>query len=556
MNRATILAMAMAIGTCGAASGSISVQLEIAPTRVWSFEPVLVLYSVQNAGPVDVVLPVDLEGEMGYLEYREAGTDAWYSTDLAVAKSSGSASRADHLAPGQSRLALVDAGYHFGPEGRYDIRVRIWSGGECIVDRASANSRGDAPEDRRELVSCTPAQLESEVAVVEVVRPSSEYDRQAWEFLGRPKRLPFVFAERFKELVERYPRSRYTYGAAFRANRFEDAIRLQPENPLNSSLAAYLAGLRLLLRKCCDLPDPAPETARVLALLPTRLRQYVSQQEQRRLARCTGAGAEPCAQGTGKKTPPGERVEAASSDAGAHEQNDISSASHAQAHRSNSWTSSMTGVESQSVGTFSASMGFKQRLLLSASPSARVHWLSLPYVYEPLDVGTLGVVDAEDLCQDAGEGGGVSAVLRWNEATSTIVEHLCGNPSPFALLEGLAYGIRRLPNWSLSANLAGGHDDAFTHSIPATGGSQLSWISVPYHIKDAGNQSPVTAEGLCQQVGSSEVLAIVRFDSSAGSYRAYGCGSAFESPFPIAAGEGFGVINRGSQTISWQPIHY
>ena len=556
MNRATILAMAMAIGICGAASGNISVQLEIAPTRVWSFEPVLVLYSIQNTGPVDIVLPVDLEGEMGYLEYREAGTDDWYSTNLAVSKISGSASRADRLVSGGSRLALVSAGYHFGLEGRYDIRVRIWSGGECVVDRASAYSRGDAPEDRRELVSCTPAQLESEVATVQVTRPSGDEDRQAWEFLGRPERTPFVVGERYAELVERFPKSSYTYAAAFHAHRFEDAVRLQPEHPLNNHVAAYLAGLRSSVQSCCALPEVKPETARVLAALPAQLRQYVSQQGQARLARCTSADAEPCAQGTAQGAPPGGRVEAESSDAGVDEQNGLSSASRAQATRSNSWTSSMSGVESQSVGTFSASMGFKQRLLLSASPSSSVHWLSLPYRYEPVDVGTLGVVDAEDLCQDAGEGGGISAILRWNEATSTIVEHPCGNPSPFALLEGLAYGIRRLPNWSLSASLAGGHDAAFTHSIPATGGSQLSWVSIPYHIKNATNQSRVTAEGLCQQIGNSEVLAIVRYDATAGVYGAHGCGSVFEPPFLVTAGEAFGLVNRGSQTISWQPLHY
>jgi hypothetical protein len=66
----------------------------------------------------------------------------------------------------------------------------------------------------------------------------------------------------------------------------------------------------------------------------------------------------------------------------------------------------------------------------------------------------------------------------------------------------------------------------------------------------------VTAEGLCQQIGASELLAIVRYDSAAGAYRAYGCGSTFESPFQVDTVEGLGLVNRGSQSISWQPLHY
>ena len=86
----------------------------------------------------------------------------------------------------------------------------------------------------------------------------------------------------------------------------------------------------------------------------------------------------------------------------------------------------------------------------------------------------------------------------------------------------------------------------------------MTWISVPYHLQvpENGGTLRVTAEDLCRQIGSAEVLAILRWDEASASYRAYGCGSSFEAPFEIERGQGYGVVNRPGQTIDWQPLHY
>jgi hypothetical protein len=202
-------------------------------------------------------------------------------------------------------------------------------------------------------------------------------------------------------------------------------------------------------------------------------------------------------------------------------------------------------------------MAFKLPVHLSATPDAGLYWLSVPYRYDPVDVGLPSVVDAEDFCQDLSSTA-IEAVLRWDEPTATFVEHLCGGTTPFPLAPGTGYAIRTLPNYSVSDYLTGGHDDDFIYSILPSGGSQLSWLSVPYHLQIPAKGSALrfTAEDLCRQIGASEVAAIVRWNEEIGAYEAYGCGSELQAPFEIPRGRSVGVINRTGETIDWQPIHF
>jgi hypothetical protein len=203
-----------------------------------------------------------------------------------------------------------------------------------------------------------------------------------------------------------------------------------------------------------------------------------------------------------------------------------------------------------------ANMGFTRSVSSLSDPGPGIYWLSLPYRYTPEDVGLPAVVDAEDLCQDLGSEG-VDAVLRWDEPSSTFVEHPCGGGAPFVLTVGTGYGVRLLPEWYPFANLAGGHDDDFEYSIPPTAGGQLSWLSVPYHLRipENGSDPTIDAEDLCTQIGASEVFAIVRRVEPAGVYEAYGCGSVLQPPFEIVRGQSYGVVNRPGQAITWQPDH-
>lgn len=216
---------------------------------------------------------------------------------------------------------------------------------------------------------------------------------------------------------------------------------------------------------------------------------------------------------------------------------------------------SMASTASSQVAV---TMGFTRQFNFPPTTGPNLHWVSLPWVYEPVDVGTIGTLDAEDLCQDLGGEATVGSVLLWNEASSTFTEHACGAGSPFALVEGTAYGIRNAPGATILGAVAGVHDNSFTYSIAPSGGSQLSWLSVPYHLRipERYGDLLVTAEDLCRQIGSSEVLAIIRWDEPSAAYHAFGCGSDLEAPFEIERGTAYGVVNRTSQTVTWQPIHY
>lgn len=206
----------------------------------------------------------------------------------------------------------------------------------------------------------------------------------------------------------------------------------------------------------------------------------------------------------------------------------------------------------------SATMGFTRQFYFPAAAGTNLHWIALPWRYQPQDVGTAGILDAEDLCQDLGGEETIAAVVRWNEPSSTLVEHPCGGENPFPVSQGVGYALRNATGQTIQGAVAGAHDNVFSYSLAPSGGSQLSWLSVPYHLRIPENEGDlrVTAEDLCRQIGSSEVLAIIRWDEVSATYKAHGCGSAFQPPFEIVRGKAYGVINRVGQTIEWQPIHY
>ncbi|HYC58175.1 MAG TPA: hypothetical protein VEK79_01280 [Thermoanaerobaculia bacterium] len=201
-------------------------------------------------------------------------------------------------------------------------------------------------------------------------------------------------------------------------------------------------------------------------------------------------------------------------------------------------------------------MGF--RVSFRLQPSGFSNWISVPYFYSPEDFGTPSVVDVEDLCRDLGSPSTVASVMRWDEASSTFVSWTCGDTgTPFTLVKGTAYGVVNAPGEIVEASLLGAHDNVFAFDMPATAGSNLSWISIPYHhkIPDLAPPSGVDAADVCASIGSA-ATAIIRRDATTGMYIAYACASTLDTPFPIAIGTGYGVINSPGQPIAWQvPIY-
>ena len=203
-----------------------------------------------------------------------------------------------------------------------------------------------------------------------------------------------------------------------------------------------------------------------------------------------------------------------------------------------------------SIPASASNMGVALRMQLSWTPQ-QLHFISLPYLFTP--------ATAEALCQDLGGSGHVSSILRWDDVTSTFVEYSCGSGAgDFALDEGTGYGVRVRTGGSIDALVVGIHDDTFEFDYSPGSGSNLHWISLPYHLAlpDVGGLEDVTdAEDLCIQVGP-ELFSVLRWNEAAGRYQAYLCGSEFSEPFELEQGVGYGLINVDGETVSWQPTHY
>lgn len=197
-----------------------------------------------------------------------------------------------------------------------------------------------------------------------------------------------------------------------------------------------------------------------------------------------------------------------------------------------------------------STMAFALRLQLAAS-GERLHFVALPYQYVP--------ATAEALCTDLGGSATVAEVLRWDEGTSRFVVHPCGTGlENFALAEGLAYGVRTAIGQAVDALIVGIHDPAFTYSLTPGPGSNLTWVSVPYHaaLLDLGGvDGEIDAEDLCREVGEG-LFAVVRWDEAASVYEAHVCGSVFGQPFLLDIGQGYGLVNADGQTVEWLPAHY
>jgi hypothetical protein len=197
-----------------------------------------------------------------------------------------------------------------------------------------------------------------------------------------------------------------------------------------------------------------------------------------------------------------------------------------------------------------SNMAFALRLQVGGG-GQELRFVALPYEYAPST--------AEELCADLGESA-VAEVFRWDEAASVFVVHPCGTGAEdFTLAEGVAYGVRTVAGQAINALLVGAHDAAFTLTLAPGVGSNLSWVSPPYHaaIPDrAGILGVADAEDLCLAIGEETVFAIVRWDETQSAYTAHVCGSVFDEGFELTVGEGYGLVNAEGQDISWQPEHY
>lgn len=246
------------------------------------------------------------------------------------------------------------------------------------------------------------------------------------------------------------------------------------------------------------------------------------------------------------------------------------------------------------IGSAGASnMAFLVRYQLTYSSSgSNLHWVSIPYHYQPPDANGNSVVDAEDLAQDLQprDSGytrpcdastnpcAVYQVWHWDEASGAYETWRAGSSfgTPFQLQPGESYG---LDIQAVGANT--------THLLELTGGNdpsfQLQYCFDPsannYHrfslppnlmISDVNGNGQLDAEDLGQAMGGPDwIYQIRRYVTSTGLEESWRVGSAFGTPFTIDPKEGYvldltcpntsgGCAVPGSDpcTWSWSPPHY
>ena len=235
----------------------------------------------------------------------------------------------------------------------------------------------------------------------------------------------------------------------------------------------------------------------------------------------------------------------------------------------------------------------RYQLTYDAGGASNLHWVSIPYHYQPPDVNGNGVVDAEDLIQDlqpraytrpcqVGSSGpdvcAVYQVWRWDESTGSYQTYRLNDfgTGLFTLTPGEAYGLDIQAvgsNTTHDLELVGGNDPTFQLQYcfdPSADNSH--WFSLPPNlmIPDSNGNGQVDAEDLGQAMGGPDwIYQIRRYDTATGLQQVWRVGSAFGTPFTIDATEGYildltcpntsgGCTSPGSDpcTWTWSPPHY
>jgi len=282
-----------------AASGEIQLEILAAPERVYSYEPVPVVYEARNEGSVGVAIPAEGCGGLGgYLEVGPAAE----SLEIPFLVNDCVPDRVAWLEPGERWLFLQDVTP--GEEGQFEIQAVLRSRGACTGRPAGPHRKlikltgsvgagiPGAPYE------CWESDVRSQRIAVTVEVPTTAEDRSAAEFLAleRPnwkRNWKRQLSSMYRELFERFPTSHYTYAAARAGADFPamvNVVVLQPDNPLNPWIAGAMAAQLAQRRHPCappyrerlvDSSDLAERFERVNAAYPPPkpLQDYLRQLE-------------------------------------------------------------------------------------------------------------------------------------------------------------------------------------------------------------------------------------------------------------------------------------
>lgn len=280
-------------------------QLEVAildyPEYVYTHQPIYVTYEVRNIGALPEVVPIGECSQHGV--YLETSADVDGSPYRSIWMLSHCSYRLRTLSPGERYLRHEVL--RSGSVGRtLWIRAFARSSGMCEDNPGRAEELGTQPIPptipasnwKRHIMApqkyvCWQGEVYSEPVGIEIRVPDGEQDRAVREWLGDP---PEDLHSNLEALVERFPKSQYTYARLLAANlssprQMERAMELQPDNPLNRHVLGQWAFIVLSRSGPCEDEHAVKPLPTPIADLPVSepVRAWLEQENQRIIDICS-----------------------------------------------------------------------------------------------------------------------------------------------------------------------------------------------------------------------------------------------------------------------------
>lgn len=295
-----LVPLVLALLAAFSAHAQVAVEILDMPTEIYSFEPVWVLFAVQNTGRSPIYLPAEGAPKHGPGIYiGRNGEKPTPSLGIYGDRLFSHAQNTMWLAPGERWLFYRDAGSRIGVlEGDVSIQAVMSSDGRCGDQVTYGRHNYPLTAERRletvrtgvveaDVYRCWQGEARSNERSLHVRKPDAPEDVEARDYLLRERsmvedRERGTWRLRWASKIDRlYPTSHYTYALLARQSSIYatlEALKLQPENRLNPWLRGALAQ-RVLEQtsRCSEAPPLKVEVSIEDLEVPAGVRQYLEQ---------------------------------------------------------------------------------------------------------------------------------------------------------------------------------------------------------------------------------------------------------------------------------------
>ena len=284
----------------GVVKAELLVEILGMPAEVYSFEPIYVLYSVQNRGATPVLLPnggLPREGALIY--FAPKGEAPRYTSRIVFDRFFPHSSTSFWLAPGERWLFYTDISFNIEAlEGEFDVQAVMSGDGNCGGEQNGGKRSFSfqphylktlsAGNSRMKVYRCWEGEVRSETRSLRILHPLAAVDQAARMYLLRSRKLVHNHDRtewgipNAGDLSERFPLSHYSYATLTRdpsqIGSLQRALELQPQNPLNPWVLGAFARRVLDYRSSCWEGQKLTFDLAINKLeLPPGVREYLDQ---------------------------------------------------------------------------------------------------------------------------------------------------------------------------------------------------------------------------------------------------------------------------------------